>query len=93
MKEKWAPEIKHHCPKTPFLLVGTQIDLRDDAATLTKLAKNKQKPLSLEMGKRLAEEVNAVKYVECSALTQKGLKNVFDEAILQLFEPRDEIIP
>lgn len=93
MKEKWAPEIKHHCPKPPFLLVGTQIDLRDDAATLTKLAKNKQKPLSLEMGERLAEEVNAVKYVECSALTQKGLNNVFDEAILQLLEPRDEIKP
>ena len=92
VKEKWAPEIKHHCPKTPFLLVGTQIDLRDDPATLAKLAKNKQKPLSLETGERLAEEVNAVKYVECSALTQKGLKNVFDEAILQSLEPHEEKI-
>ena len=31
------PEITHHCQKTPFLLVGTQIDLRDDAATIEKL--------------------------------------------------------
>ncbi len=23
VKEKWVPEILHHCPKTPFLLVGT----------------------------------------------------------------------
>ena len=82
VKEKWVPEITHHCQKTPFLLVGTQIDLRDDAATVEKLAKNKQRPLSLDMGDRLARELRAVKYVECSALTQKGLKNVFDEVSL-----------
>ena len=67
---QWVPEISHHCQKTPFLLVGTQIDLRDDAATIEKLAKNKQKPLTLEVGEKLAKELRAVKYVECSALTQ-----------------------
>ena len=54
----------------PLFQVGTQIDLRDDAATIDKLAKNKQKPLSLEAGEKLAKELRAVKYVECSALTQ-----------------------
>lgn len=87
VKEKWVPEISHHCQRTPFLLVGTQIDLRDDAATIEKLAKNKQKPLTQEMGEKLAKELRAVKFVECSALTQKGLKNVFDEAILAALEP------
>nr|5UPL_B Chain B, Cell division control protein 42 homolog [Homo sapiens] len=82
VKEKWVPEITHHCPKTPFLLVGTQIDLRDDPSTIEKLAKNKQKPITPETAEKLARDLKAVKYVECSALTQKGLKNVFDEAIL-----------
>ena len=84
---QWVPEITHHCQKTPFLLVGTQIDLRDDAATCEKLAKNKQKPITYELGEKLAKELKAVKYVECSALTQRGLKNVFDEAILAALEP------
>ena len=67
---QWVPEITHHCPKTPFLLVGTQVDLRDDAGTIEKLSKNKQKPISQEAGEKLARELRAVKYVECSALTQ-----------------------
>lgn len=70
MNFQWVPEITHHCQKTPFLLVGTQIDLRDDAATVEKLAKNKQRPVSSEQGEKLAKELKAVKYVECSALTQ-----------------------
>lgn len=68
--QQWVPEITHHCQKTPFLLVGTQIDLRDDAGTIEKLAKNKQKPITMEQGEKLAKELKAVKYVECSALTQ-----------------------
>lgn len=91
VKEKWQPEIMHHCPKTPFLLVGTQVDLRDDANTVEKLAKTRQKPVSVDMGDKLARELRAVKYVECSALTQKGLKNVFDEAILAALEPPEVI--
>ena len=67
---QWVPEITHHCQRTPFLLVGTQVDLRDNPATVEKLAKNRQKPISYEMGEKLAKELKAVKYVECSALTQ-----------------------
>ncbi|RXN11259.1 DNA methyltransferase [Labeo rohita] len=87
VKEKWVPEITYHSPKTPFLLVGTQIDLRDDPITVARLAKNKQKPIKPETAEKLARDLKAVKYVECSALTQKGLKNVFDEAILAALEP------
>lgn len=82
VKEKWFPEVHHHCPGVPCLIVGTQIDLRDDPQVLEKLARQKQRPVTPEQGERLARELGAVKYVECSALTQKGLKNVFDEVRL-----------
>ena len=35
--------------------------------------------MNVEEGRRLANELGAVAYVECSALTQEGVKNVFDE--------------
>jgi cell division control protein 42 len=79
VKEKWFPEVHHHCPGVPCLIVGTQIDLRDDSQVIEKLARQKQRPVTSDLGERLARELGAVKYVECSALTQKGLKNVFDE--------------
>uniref|UniRef100_A0A8C6WN39 Cell division cycle 42 n=1 Tax=Neogobius melanostomus TaxID=47308 RepID=A0A8C6WN39_9GOBI len=63
------------------------IDLRDDPSTIEKLAKNKQKPITPETAEKLGRDLKAVKYVECSALTQRGLKNVFDEAILAALEP------
>ncbi|KAI6095166.1 P-loop containing nucleoside triphosphate hydrolase protein [Pisolithus croceorrhizus] len=87
VKEKWFPEVHHHCPGVPCLIIGTQIDLRDDQAVIGKLARQKQRPVSTEAGECLARELDAVKYVECSALTQKGLKNVFDEAIVAALEP------
>jgi cell division control protein 42 len=81
VKNKWYPEVRHHCPGVPYLIVGTQIDLREDPRVLDQL------PLSTEAGERLAQELGAVKYVECSALTREGLKNVFDEAITAALEP------
>lgn len=90
VKEKWFPEVHHHCPGVPCLIVGTQIDLRDDPQVIEKLSRQKQRPVTSEQGERLARELGAVKYVECSALTQKGLKNVFDEVrLLHLISERN----
>ena len=36
-REKWVPEIRKSNPKTPFLLVGTQADRREDSDTVTQL--------------------------------------------------------
>lgn len=61
------------------MIVGTQTDLRDDPQVRDKLAKQKMQPVRKEDGERMAKELGAVKYVECSALTQFKLKDVFDE--------------
>jgi len=90
VREKWVPEIQKHWGQAPFLLVGTQMDLRTDPATITNLEKKTKKPVNAEQGKRLASELGAVAYVECSALTQEGMKNVFDEALMAALNKEDE---
>lgn len=84
VREKWFPEVHHHCPGVPCLIVGTQTDLRDDPSVREKLGKQKMTPVRKEDGERMAKELGAVKYVECSALTQYKLKDVFDEVCLVL---------
>lgn len=81
LRSKWYPEISQHCPNVPFLLVGTKIDLREDGPTLEKLAAIQQFPVAYNMAVSLAQEIGAFKVLECSALTQQGLKNVFEEAM------------
>ncbi|XP_077031943.1 rho-related GTP-binding protein RhoQ isoform X2 [Agelaius phoeniceus] len=56
VKEEWVPELKEYAPNVPFLLVGTQIDLRDDPKTLARLNDMKEKPVSVEQGQKLAKE-------------------------------------
>ena len=89
IKSKWHPEILHHCPEATTMLVGTKIDLREDKETLETL-KGEKLPTH-ESGEALAKEISAKMYLECSALTQEGLKRVFEEAIRSVIGPRDEV--
>lgn len=88
VKAKWYPEVRHHCPNTPIILVGTKLDLRSDRQTLDKLQEKRLGPVKFEQGLALAKEIGAVKYLECSAFTQNGLRIVFDETIRAVLYPQ-----
>jgi len=81
VKSKWWPEIQHHAPGVPIILVGTKSDLRSDTQMAQQLAAKGLKMVTHEEVQQRAREIGAVAYLECSALTQEGLKAVFDEAI------------
>lgn len=70
-----------------MILVGTKLDLREDKETIDKLRQQRMAPISYPQGVQMGKEIGTVKYLECSALTQKGLKNVFDEAIRAVLAP------
>ena len=76
---QWIPEITHFCPGTPYLLVGMKIDLRDEEEgpttwdyydDLKGLVRTHRNPVTQEKGERKATEIQAVKYVECSAFSK-----------------------
>ncbi|KAH9398531.1 hypothetical protein RDWZM_002200 [Blomia tropicalis] len=74
--EKWSPEVRHFCPNVPVILVGNKKDLRNDPYTI----KSKIKTVSTEEGKAMAEKINAFGYLECSAKTKDGVREVFEVA-------------
>ena len=71
---QWLKELRLYCPNAPIVLVGTQMDLRDCEVTKEKLIKRKLVPVSTEDGERVRKEMNAFKYLECSAKTQVCIK-------------------
>ncbi|XP_059188516.1 rho-related GTP-binding protein RhoA-C-like [Centropristis striata] len=78
--EKWAPEIKQFCPNVPIILVGTKKDLQNDEDTRRELAKMKQEPVKSDEARDMANRINAFGYVECSAKTMDGVKEVLEMA-------------
>ena len=54
---QWFPEVNHHCPNTPIILVGTKLDLREDKETCDKLRDKKLSPITYPHGLAMAKEI------------------------------------
>jgi len=78
LQSRWLPHIQRLYPGVPVLLVGTKIDLRNDKEAISHLG---LQPISQDKIQEKMKEMGTTNYVECSAFTQEGLHNVFDEAI------------
>ena len=55
-------------------------DLRGDSNTIKELSKMKQEPVKPEEGRAMAEKINAFAYLECSAKSKEGVREVFETA-------------
>lgn len=60
--------------------------MRDDYRAASKDMKTA--PIQVDQAKKVLEEEYKCKYLECSALTRVGLKEVFDEAIRTVMQKK-----
>lgn len=89
----WLPEVRTHLAKVPILLLGLKSDLRStffDPSVPSNLPEESRfsespaspshrRPVSYDEGQKVALEIGAKAYFECSAKINQGLTSIFQE--------------
>ena len=75
--QRWVPEIRKHCPRTPIIISGNKKDLRNDEYT----SGHSGYDASFEEAQQIGKEVGAEAVLECSALRQEGLQTLLEHAV------------
>jgi Ras-related C3 botulinum toxin substrate 1 len=63
IKNIWFPELQHHCPKVPILLVSTKEDLRANGGIM----------VSVEEAISLKKKIGAFQYLQTSSKTHMNI--------------------
>ncbi|XP_056136108.1 rho-related GTP-binding protein RhoH [Lampris incognitus] len=74
IQQKWVAEIRDSLPHVPVLVVATQTDLRETGS-------HQGNCITAAQGRRVAHEIRAKGYLECSSLSNRGVQQVFEYAV------------
>ena len=78
--DEWNPEIRHFCGACPVIIVACKIDLRTDVQTIERLKRTGERLVTTETGRKIAAQIRADAYMECSAKTREGIHDLFIHA-------------
>ncbi|XP_048735444.1 cdc42 homolog [Ostrea edulis] len=78
----WLNEIRSYLPRTPFLLVGTHMDLRDQTSSIAGSGLVSDIVIPTTRISDMASRIGAVGYVECSSKTGEGIDDLVKEVVV-----------
>ncbi|KAL6079018.1 hypothetical protein QOT17_001168 [Balamuthia mandrillaris] len=99
VEEQVVPVLKEHWSGVPMILVGSKMDVLNDATALRHLSRENKEPASpicitLEQSLALAKRIGAWAFVPISSLMQENLELLFQEAIRgALYPEQGPILP
>ncbi|RKP07094.1 P-loop containing nucleoside triphosphate hydrolase protein [Thamnocephalis sphaerospora] len=78
--ERWPRELAAFCPGVALILLATKCDLREDPMVEQRLAQQGEHPVTFEEGLEAAARIGAHRYLECSAMHDIGIGELFEHA-------------
>ena len=87
---KWIEEIEKREEDPKYLLIGMKTDLRANETIINSLLQQHIQPISPEKGMEKAQEIDALDYMECSALMGTGVQDAFEAGFRFIIEPPQE---
>jgi len=78
---KWTAEIAEHCPGVKIVLVALKCDLREEHEKDDEEEVPHQRHIvTYQEGLAVARRIGALRYLECSAMRNRGVNEAFTEA-------------
>jgi small GTP-binding protein len=91
VRDVWVPEVTKHCPDTPYILVGTKSDLRDEFAQHpNEYASKGLEPVPTSKGEEMKKAIKAQRYIECSARIDYNVTEAFEAAVRLVLPPQQD---
>lgn len=96
VESKWVGEIADNCPGVKLVLVALKCDLREasdedeDVANENGNPREKKPMINYDQGLEVARRINALRYLECSAMRNRGVNEAFTEAARVALSVRKE---
>lgn len=85
IRDIYLPEMRHHCPLTPFVLIGLASDLREGDSGQSCEKSGKGEYVSQEDAEALALRAGALCYAECSAKLGNGITELRQSSVNGVF--------